>query len=205
MLSWRSHRAGPGPGAAVSRSSSVPRKGSLVSSPNKGVEKVEVAVRWDPSPSESSPHDLDIIAATYTADDPHGEPAYIVHFDSRSPDGTIDLSRDSRTGLGLGYDEVMTLELGRLASSYARVVVGVAVQQHSGRRTFGDIARTGVRIREGYVELAEHDFSGVSGATAATVAEFTRNGTGAWEFREHLRGFDADPESFTRLMGGAPV
>ncbi|MER6416677.1 acyl-CoA carboxylase subunit epsilon, partial [Streptomyces humidus] len=30
---------------------------------------------------------------TYLADDPHGDPAYVVHFDSRSPDGTIYLNR----------------------------------------------------------------------------------------------------------------
>lgn len=174
-----------------------------MSSLNKGVEKVEVALRWDPSPSGAPPHDLDIIAGVYPADDPHGEPVYLVHFDRRSPDGTITLNRDSRTGQGFGNDEVMTLELERLAPGYARVVVGVAIQQSGGRRTFGDIANTGVRISEGYTELAKHDFTAVSGATAATVAEFTRNGSGVWEFREDVRGFDVDPDSFARLMGAA--
>ncbi|MDG9703409.1 TerD family protein [Streptomyces sp. DH37] len=176
-----------------------------MSSLNKGVGKVEVALRWDPSPSGAPSHDLDIVAATYSADDPYGEPVYLVHFDRRSPDGTIILNRDSRTGLGFGNDEVMTVELERLAPSFGRVVVGVAIQQSGGRRTFGDIANTGVRITEGYTELARHDFSAVSGATAATVAEFTRNGSGAWEFREDVRGFDTDPDSFARRMGAVPA
>ncbi|MTE21340.1 TerD-family protein [Streptomyces sp. TRM43335] len=176
-----------------------------MSSLNKGVEKVQVALRWDPSPSGAPANDLDVIAAVYSADDPHGEPVHLVHFDRRSPDGTITLNRDSRTGLGFGDDEVMTLELDRMSDSYTRVVVGVTIQQGGPRRTFGDIANVGLRITEGYDELARHDFAAVSDATAATVAEFTRNGSGVWEFREDVRGFDADPDSFARLLGAAPA
>ncbi|UQA92687.1 TerD family protein [Streptomyces halobius] len=168
---------------------------------SKGIEKVEVTLKWDPSPLGAPDHDLDIIAATYTADAPHGDPSYLVHFDSRSPDGTIILNRDSRTGQGFGPDEVMTLELNRLSDTYTRVVVGVAIQQGEGRRTFGDIANTGVHIREGYTDLTENDFADVADATAATVAEFTRDASGEWRFRAMLRGFDADPNTFTGLMG----
>ncbi|MEU9704143.1 TerD family protein [Streptomyces sp. NPDC047981] len=168
---------------------------------NKGVGKVEVTLKWDPSPIGASAHDLDIIAGVYTADDPYGAPAYLVHFDSRSPDGTITLSRDSRTGQGFGYDEAMTLELNRLAPHYARVVVGVAIQQGSGRLTFGDVVNTGVRVAEGYTELAVHGFEDVAGATAATVVEFTRDGSEGWSYRSALRGFDTDPRAFTAVMG----
>ncbi|MDC7336548.1 TerD family protein [Streptomyces lydicus] len=176
-------------------------KGSPVSTLNKGIEKVEVTLEWDPSPLGAPDHDLDIIAATYTADAPHGDPAYLVHFDSRSPDGTITLNRDSRTGQGFGSDEVMTLELDRLSDAYTRVVVGVAIQQGEGRKVFGDIESTAVRIREGYVELAMNDFAEVADSTAAAVAEFTRDDTGNWRFHATVRGFDADPDAFARSMG----
>jgi len=172
-----------------------------VSTLSKGIEKVEVTLKWDPSPLGTPDNDLDIVAATYTADAPHGEPAYLVHFDSRSPDGTITLNRDSRTGQGFGFDEIMTLELDRLAETYTRVIVGVAIQQGEGRKVFGDIANTAVRIREGYTDLTEHDFTEVAGATAATVAEFTRDEGGQWRFRSGLRGFDTDPHAFTAEMG----
>ncbi|MEV5483921.1 MULTISPECIES: TerD family protein [Streptomyces] len=168
---------------------------------NKGIEKVEVTLKWDPSPIGTPDNDLDIVAATYPADAPHGDPAYLVAFDSRSPDGTITLNRDSRTGQGFGADEIMTLELDRLSETYARVLVGVAIQQGEGRKVFGDVANTAVRIREGYTVLAEDDFASVAEATAATVAEFTRDETGKWRFRPGLRGFDADPDAFVSLMG----
>ncbi|WP_274563091.1 TerD family protein [Streptomyces spiramyceticus] len=170
---------------------------------NKGVSKVDVTLKWDPSPMGAPPHDLDIIAATYTADDPHGAPAYLVHFDSRSPDGTITLKRESRTGQGFGFDEAMTLELDRLAPAYARVVVGIVIQQGEGRKTFGEIANTAIRICEGYTVLAEDDFAAISDSTAATVAEFTRDTAGGWEFRAAVRGFDADPNSFAGFMGNS--
>ncbi|WP_326595080.1 TerD family protein [Streptomyces sp. NBC_01803] len=172
-----------------------------MSSPNKGIGKTQVSLKWDASPLGEAPHDLDIIAATYRADAPH-EPAYLVHFDSRSPDGTITLSRDSHTGQGLGFDEVMTFEFERLAPEYTRVVVGVAIQQRDGHKTFGDVPRTLVRIAEGYDELGEDDFASVAGATAATVAEFTRDETGEWRYRKVMRGFeDAAPGAFAELMG----
>lgn len=168
---------------------------------NKGLRKIEVALKWDPSPTGEPPHDLDIVAGTYRAADPYGEPAYLVHFDSRSPDGTINLNRDSRTGQGLGVDESMTLELERLSSEYSRVVVGIVIQRSSGRKTFGDVPNTSVRILNGYTELIKSDFTGVSGATAATVAVFTRDDSGEWGMQSAIRGFDTDPEDFGRLMG----
>ncbi|WP_030563114.1 TerD family protein [Streptomyces aureocirculatus] len=177
-----------------------------MSSIRKGLTKVEVGLKWDPSPMGASPHDLDIVAATYTADaadDPQGRPDYLVHFDSRSPDGTISLSRDSKTGQGFGYDEVMVLELQRLAERYTRVVVGVAIQQHPDGRVFGDVANVSVRIREGHTDLAEHGFAEVAECTAAVVAEFTREPGGTWTFRELLQGFETDLVTFGSEMGSA--
>ncbi|WP_399890051.1 TerD family protein [Streptomyces sp. BBFR51] len=168
---------------------------------SKGMRKVEVALRWDPSPAGQPPADLDLVAGTYPADDPYGRPSYVVHFDSRSPDGTIYLNRDSKDGKGFGFDEIMTLELERLDARYARVVVGVAIQQPTEDRTFGDVANPGLRIREGYTDLATDDFGGVLVATAATVAEFVRDDSGAWEFRAGVHGFDGDPDAFADTMG----
>ncbi len=168
---------------------------------SKGLRKVEVALRWDPSPAGQPPADLDLVAGTYPADDPYGAPSYLVHFDSRSPDGTIYLNRDSKDGKGFGFDEVMTLELDRLDARYARVVIGVAIQQHAEDRTFADVAAPGLRIREGYTDLATDDFTGVAHATAATVGEFVRDDTGAWQFHPGVHGFDGAPAAFTRDMG----
>jgi stress response protein SCP2 len=170
---------------------------------SKGIRRVEVAVRWDPSPAGQPPTDLDLVAATYLASDPYGDPAYVVHFDSRSPDATIYLNRDSKDGKGFGYDEVMTLELDRLDSRYARVVVGVVIQQRPGHRSFVSVANPGLRIREGYTALAEDDFGSVLGATAATVAEFVRDGSGPWDFHAGLQGFEDDLTTFPMAMGAA--
>lgn len=185
------------------RHPAVTGKGNPVSSLNKGIRKAEVTLKWDPSPLGESPHDLDIVAATYKADAPTGEPEYVVHFDSRSPDGTIILTRDSKTGQGFGSDEVMTLEFDRLAATYGRVVVGVVIQQRDGQKSFGDIANPLVRVLEGHTELGKNDFTSVAGATAAVVGDFTKGEAGDWEFREVVRGFDADPQSFIALMGNS--
>ncbi|MEV7520235.1 TerD family protein [Streptomyces sp. NPDC091371] len=181
----------------------------------KGLAKVEVALRWDPSPAGTPANDLDIVAAVYGAADLYREPVQLVHFGKRSPDGTITLNRDSHTGQGFGFDEVMTIELERMGEQVRRVVVGVVIQNalagvgagagsggDAGRaKTFADIAGTGFRIREGHTDLVQGDFGSVSTATAATVAEFLRDASGAWTLDARVRGFDADPEEYTRAMG----
>lgn len=172
-----------------------------MSSLTKGLGKVQVKIQWDPSPAGMPVSDLDLIAATYRAEDPYGPPAYLVHFASRSPDGTITLNHDSRDGRGFGWDEIITLEFDRLSPAYTRVIVGVVIQQSGGRLVFGDIARPRVQVVEGYTVLADDDFSGVLPSTAATVAEFTRSASGAWQFRRAVRGFDADPDAFVEVMG----
>ncbi|MFE1010567.1 TerD family protein [Streptomyces sp. NPDC058794] len=175
-----------------------------MSSDTEGLRKVDVRLKWDPSTWDRPPHHLDIIATTYAADAPHGRPVYVVQFDKRSPDGTINMSRHSRTGQGFGFVEEMTFELDRLSPSFARVVVGVAIHQDDGRKTFGDVSNTEVVVTEGYRKLLTDGFERVAWATAATVAEFTRNTSGVWEFQEAVRGFDSDPVLFTTEMGSAP-
>ncbi|MGW2212486.1 TerD family protein [Streptomyces sp. NPDC001781] len=168
---------------------------------SKGIREVEVALKWDPSPAGRPPADLDIVAATFTAADAYGEPAYLVHFDSRSPDGTIFLNRDSPDGKGFGWDEVMKLELGRLDARYTRVVVGVVIQQGRSRSTFASVLNPAVRVTEGHTTLFEADFTAARDATAAVVAEFTRDTSGEWSLRAGVHGFDEDPATFTRVMG----
>ncbi|MFG2124298.1 TerD family protein [Streptomyces sp. NPDC048710] len=178
-------------------------RGSPVTGFSKGNRKIEVALKWDPSPAGQPPTDLDVVAATFVSGDPYGTPAYLVHYDSRSPDGTIFLNRDSTDGKGFGWDEVMTLELDRLDSRYTRVVIGVVIQQQPGPRTFVNVLNPAMRVREGYTLLAEDDFGSVLGATAATIAEFVRDESGGWNFRAGVHGFDEDPATFTRVMGRA--
>ncbi|MFI1166867.1 TerD family protein [Streptomyces sp. NPDC020801] len=187
----------------MSREGLVRERECRVSGMGEGLGKVEVRLKWDPSPYGEPPRHLDVIAATYAADDPYGRPVYVVHHDSRSPDGTINMSRHSETGMGFGFVEVMVLEFDRLASSFGRVVVGVAIHQNHGVRTFGDMSNAGVAVVERYTELLADDFAEVADATAATVAEFTRDASGAWRFGRMIRGFDSDPVGFTAEMGHA--
>ena len=168
---------------------------------SKGLGKVDVQLKWDPSPMGAPDHDLDLVAAVFHAGEPLGEPAYLVHHDSRSPDGTITLSRDSTTGQGFGFDEAMTFEFERLDPRYGRVVVGVMVQQRSGPKNLGEVSNTLVRIAEGYDQLAEDTLASVAGFPSATVAEFVRDEAGDWSFRPYVHGYEAHPNAFLTLMG----
>lgn len=174
-----------------------------MSSVTTGLQKIEVRLRWDPSPVGESPRHLDIVAATYADDSPDDQPEYVVHYDSRSPDGTINMDRHSETGMGFGFVEVMSLELDRLAPSYTRVVVGVVIHQDLTPRTFSDIENAGVLVVEKYTDLLETDFTPVADSTCTTVVEFRRNDVGAWKLHELMRGFDCDASAFPTEIGGA--
>ncbi|KPI06693.1 stress protein [Actinobacteria bacterium OK074] len=167
----------------------------------KGLGTVEVRLRWDPSPLGEPPRHLDIVGAVYSADAPYGPPVYVVHYESRSPDGTIAMSRHSETGRGLGFDEVMVLEFDRIPAAYTRVVVGVIIHQDGVPRTFADIANLGVAVVANYRELMADDLARVADATTATVAEFTSNGSEGWEFHGALHGLRIDPADFAAEMG----
>ena len=96
----------------------------------------------------------------------------------------------------------MTLELDRLAATYARVVVGVAIQQHGGAEGVRrHREHRGPHPRGIHGPGAERLLRASPACTAATVAEFARDGSGAWSFREIVRGFDADPTSFAAADG----
>ncbi|MFC7218616.1 TerD family protein [Streptomyces polyrhachis] len=170
---------------------------------SKGHRRVDIKLSWDPAPLGAPAHDLDLVAAAYPAADPYGPPAYLVHFDSRAPDGTIILQRESRDGRGYGADEVLTLDLYRVSESYGRIVVGVAIQQPGARLPFGEVARPKALVLEGHTELARHDLAQLPDATAATIAEFTREGSGTWRLESLSRGYDADPVEFAQVMGAA--
>ncbi|MFH8737071.1 TerD family protein [Streptomyces sp. NPDC017964] len=169
-----------------------------------GLTRAEVKLKWDAGRWDQPTRHLDIIAATYRDDAPYGAaPSYVVHTESRSPDGTIHLTRHSETGLGLGFAEVMVLELDRLAPAYRRVMVGVAIHQRDAVMTFADVTNTEVVVTERYQSLISNDFANMSSATAATIAEFTRDGAGLWHVSEAFQGFDADPMAFPAQMGRA--
>ncbi|MER6567043.1 TerD family protein [Streptomyces sp. NPDC001093] len=170
----------------------------------KGIGTAQALVRWDAAPLGASPHNLDLIAAVHATADPHGAPVQLVHFDRRSTDDTVYLNRDSRTGQGLGWDAVMTLELSRMPDTSGRVVIGASLQQAAGVPLyFGDVANPRAQITAGSKVLADQDFTEVAGSTAATLGEFLRDAAGLWTFRPLLRGFDTDPATFPQTMGTA--
>ncbi|MFI9150544.1 SAV_2336 N-terminal domain-related protein [Streptomyces sp. NPDC053367] len=195
-------RAVAGPQSDPRATADVPPPGG----PTQEDRKVEVALRRGPPPAGQPPTRLVLVAAAYLASDPYGDPAYVVHGGSVPPDGAM-YPHPSGDGPGLGGDEVMTLELDRIDARYARVVLGVLLQQGPPHGSFADVPALSLRIREGDAVLHEYGFAGVPRATAASTGEFVRDASGSWTFRGGVRPVDpgeGDVASFTAVMGGGP-
>ena len=99
----------------------------------------------------------------------------------------------------------MTLELDRMSERLDRIVIGVAIQQRTGAKTFSGIPGTEAEIVEGTTPSPTDDFSEVGDATAATIAVFRRTESGAWQLNAACEAYDADPDAFAQLMGGVSV
>ena len=153
-----------------------------MSTPNKGIGKVEVTLKWDPSPPGAPAHDLDIVAATYPANEPYGNPRIralrqpLAGRHHQSQPGQQD---GPRARLGRGDDPGARPAVGRVRPRGRRGRHPAAGRPKDLRRH----SEPGVRIREGYTSGRGRLLLGRR-ATAATVAEFVRDGSGGWEFRE---------------------
>lgn len=179
------------------------RERRSVSSVSTVAGKVEVRLRWDPSPWGQQPRHLDIVAATYSADAPHGRPVYVVNSESRSPDGTINMSRRQRERPGVrvhGGDGPRTRPSRRVVRA-------------GGRRGGDPPERRGQDVRRA---VARQD-AGRGGVQGAAVRRLhgggrihRRDGRGVHQGR--LRrlgvppdgaGFDSEPAGFSAEMGSA--
>lgn len=173
-----------------------------VSSLNKGsnvaldslsptLSRVAVGLGWQPGRAGPT-IDLDAVALLVGADGRCVSTQDVVYYNRRrSPDGSVTLSGDNRTGVGAGDDETLLVDLAALPQTTTRVVVAVSIYEALARhQDFAQLKAAHVRILDpsSGAELTRFDLGGLGPETAMVFGELYRH-KGAWKFRAVGQGY----------------
>ncbi|MEU2121296.1 TerD family protein [Nocardia niwae] len=154
------------------------------------LEHVTVGLGWGPAArrrwfGRRPEIDLNIAALLFTAD---RLVDVVYHEQLTSADGSVRLHGDSLTGAGAGDDEIVSVDLSRLASHVTTVLFLVTC--YTGQ-TFEQVANAYCRVVDSVAgtQLARHELTG--GAYPGLVLGRVRRGAESWRFEAVGKGVQA--------------
>ncbi|MEU1961066.1 TerD family protein [Nocardia sp. NPDC019304] len=156
------------------------------------LEHVTVALGWDPAERSRlfrrrEEIDLNVAALLFAAD---RLVDVVYHEQLSSTDGAVRLHGDSMTGEGAGDDEIIAVDLSRIAAQVTTVLFLVTC--YTGQ-TFDRIANAYCRVIDTVAgtELARHELNG-GGPHTGLVLGRVRRSDGAWQFQDLGAGLRAE-------------
>ena len=158
-----------------------------------GMTKVLVGLGWDARSTDGQDFDLDASAFLLKADGKvRADSDFIFYNQLKSVDGSVEHTRDNRTGEGDGDDEAIKVDLSKVPADIDRIAFTVTIHEADARRqNFGQVRNAFIRIvnQDNNSEVARYDLAeDASTETAMIFAELYRNGA-EWKFRAVGQGF----------------
>ena len=107
-----------------------------------GLHEVCVGLGWDVSRLDGQHFDLDVSAFLLGENDHLPSLSYLVYYNNlRAPNGAVLHSGDNRTGMGIGDDEVITVNLDLIGPNISRILFVVTIHRGNKRlRNFGAVS-----------------------------------------------------------------
>lgn len=138
-----------------------------------GLSSVTVGLGWDLRKTDGQAFDLDASAFVLGDDGKVRSDAHFVFYNNKSsPDGAVVYGGDNRTGDGVGDDETIRIDFGRLTADVKKVVIAVTIHDGAERRqNFGSVSNAYARVvndADGR-ELARFDLSEDSSTNASMI------------------------------------
>lgn len=157
------------------------------------LSKLLVGLGWDPRATDGAEFDLDASAFLLAADgNVRGETDFIFYNQLKSVDGSVEHAGDNRTGAGDGDDEVIKVDLARVAADVDKVAFTVTIHDAEVRKqNFGQVGSAFIRVVNEVtgVEVVRYDLAeDASTETAMIFAELYRS-NGEWKFRAIGQGY----------------
>ncbi|WP_107655495.1 TerD family protein [Nocardia suismassiliense] len=157
-----------------------------------GLDYVSMALGWDPVPQSrwlaggAKEIDLNASALLYAE---NNIVDVVYHEQLMSRDGSVRHLGDSTTGEGNGDNEIITVDLTRMAPEVTGVLFLVTC--YTGQ-SFDQIENAFCRIVDGVsdVEIARYDLSSAGSYTGLILGKLTRSGN-AWQFDAIGEGISA--------------
>lgn len=171
-----------------------------------GATRFSLGLGWDVRITDGAEFDLDASALLLDANDqPVGGTSSLVFYGQQSsPCGGVVSSGDNRTGDGDGDDETVTVDLSKINSEIAKIVLVVTIHEADARgQNFGMVNNAYVRILQDDNDqpVARYDLSeDYSVETAVIFGELYKK-DGDWRFAAKGDGFAGGLAAFLKGYG----
>ena len=170
-----------------------------------GLKAIFVGLGWDVRSTDGAEFDLDASAFLLgSAGKVRSDQDFIFYNQLTSRDNSVRHTGDNRTGEGEGDDEVIEIDLDKIAQDVDRISVTVTIHDADTRRqNFGMVSNAYIRVvnREGGSEITRFDLSeDMSTETAMIFGELYRH-SGEWKFRAIGQGYAGGLGPLARNFG----
>jgi tellurium resistance protein TerD len=176
-----------------------------LSQQSPGLKQVILGLGWDPGATESESFDLDGCVFMLGADGKvRNDDDFIFYNNLVSGDGSVEHAGDNRTGVGMGDDERITIDLARVPQDVQRIAVAATIHDADQRQqNFGTAGHAFIRClaAEDERELARFDLSeDCSTQTTMIFGELYRTDD-EWKFRAVGQGYHGGLAPLARSFG----
>lgn len=157
------------------------------------LQKMAVGLGWDPRATDGQEFDLDAIAFLVNDQGKVRKDVDFIFFNNlKSDDGSVEHTGDNRTGEGDGDDEVVNVDLSKLAADVHKVIFCATIHEGQNRnQNFGQVSNAYIRIVDSSNdnEVARYDLSEDSSVETAMIFGELYRHNGEWKFRAVGQGF----------------
>lgn len=184
------------------------KKGGRVSLSKEapGLKNITVGLSWDANATDTGTQfDLDSSVFLVGVDGKVISDAHFIFYNNTtSPDGAVVHQGDNRTGEGDGDDEVIEIDLRKIAPEVDKIIFTVTIDDAVSRgQNFGQVNNSLIRIlnKDGAAEITKYELDeDYSSETAINFGELYRKND-SWNFKAVGAGFNQGLEGFCKTYG----
>lgn len=170
-----------------------------------GLVSINVGLGWDARATDGAAFDLD--ASVFLLADSgkvRSDSDFIFYNNKISADGAVEHQGDNKLGDVAGDDEVVTIELGKVAADVQKIAFTVTIHEAEVRKqNFGQVSNAYIRVvnKADGKEIARYDLSeDYSIETALIFGELYRHNS-EWKFKAIGQGFAGGLGPLARNFG----
>ncbi len=171
-----------------------------------GLKKIKVGLGWDANATDTGgKFDLDASLFLLGKDGKVvSDENFIFYNNKTSPCGGVVHQGDNLTGAGDGDDEVILIELDKVAPEVDKIIFTVTINDaEANKQNFGQVSNSLIRIlnQDGEKEIAKYELDeDYSSETAINFGELYRKNDG-WNFKAVGAGFNDGLVGFCKMYG----
>ena len=158
-----------------------------------GLKTVRVGLGWDTRATDGSGFDLDASVFILNASGKvRGDSDFVFYNNKSGSDGAVTHLGDNTTGEGEGDDEVVIVNLDKLAADIAKLSFCVTIHDAEARKqNFGMVTNAFIRVvnEDGGKEIARYDLSEDASTETAMIFGELYHHSGEFKFKAIGQGF----------------